>query len=134
MDMPRTEQKKENEMIELLLPYPPSGNHMWKHSGGRHYLTESALRYYSLVRSIVREQAKVINLDIDLDVICVLHPPDKRRRDLDNAWKVIGDAITKAGVWQDDKFIRRLTLEWAEVRGGGMAMISIQSRGEKNVS
>jgi crossover junction endodeoxyribonuclease RusA len=121
-------------MIELLLPYPPSGNHMWKHAGGKHYLTEEARRYYSLVRSIVMTQAKVVNLDIELEVTCVLHPPDKRRRDLDNAWKVIADAITKAGVWQDDKLIRRLTLEWAEVRGGGMAMVSVAQHGAKCVT
>lgn len=112
-------------MIEITLPYPPSGNHMWKHAKGRHYLTDKAVNYYRNVALLVRQQAKVINIDFEIVVTCVLYPPDKRRRDLDNAWKVIADSLTKAGVWQDDKLIRRLTLEWAAVQPGGAAQIAI---------
>lgn len=121
-------------MIEITLPYPPSGNHMWKHAKGRHYLTDKALNYYQNVHVLVRQQSKVVNIDFDMDVTCVLFPPDRRRRDLDNAWKVIADSLTKAGVWQDDKLIRRLTLEWAEVHTGGMARISITQRDAESVT
>lgn len=107
---------------------------MWKHAGGKHYLTKQANQYYSHVRGVVALQAKVVNINCDIEVRCVLNPPDKRRRDLDNAWKVIADSLTKAGVWQDDKFIRKLTLEWGEVRPGGTVAITVAPRDAESVT
>jgi crossover junction endodeoxyribonuclease RusA len=107
---------------------------MWKHAGGRHYLTQVASDYYSVIKQAVREQGKMVNLDMPLQVQCWLFPPDRRRRDMDNAWKVIADSITKAGVWQDDSQIRKLTLEWGGVHKGGMIRVLIQPHVEKTVS
>ena len=45
-----------------------------------------------------------------LGVRAELYPPDKRKRDMDNAWKVISDACTRARVWIDDNQIDQLTL------------------------
>jgi crossover junction endodeoxyribonuclease RusA len=107
---------------------------MWKHAGGRHYLTQKASDYYGQVKQAVFSQAKVVNLDMDLEVTCLLNPPDRRQRDLDNAWKVISDSLTRAMVWQDDKQIRRLTLEWDQVYKGGMVRVHIAQRGEESVT
>lgn len=121
--------------MELNLPYPPSGNHMWKHAKGRHYLTTKAKDYYRNVAYIVVNEGKMVNIDYEVEVECQLFPPDKRRRDLDNAWKVIADSLTKAGVWQDDKQIRKLTLEWGSVdKAGGMATVSIHQRDAESVT
>lgn len=88
---------------------------MWKHTRqGKHYLTTVARTYYEQVRFLVISQGKVVNIDQPMQVSCVLNPPDRRGRDLDNAWKVIADSLTKANLWQDDKLIRKLTLEWVE--------------------
>lgn len=121
--------------MELNLPYPPSGNHMWKHAKGRHYLTTQAKDYYRNVAYIVVNEGKMVNIDYEVEVECQLFPPDRRRRDLDNAWKVIADSLTKAGVWQDDKQIRKLTLEWGSVdKAGGMATVSIHQRDAESVT
>lgn len=122
-------------MITLTLPYPPSGNHMWKHTRqGRHYLTDKARAYYELVRAAVLQQGRMVNIDQPIQVECVLYPPDKRRRDMDNAWKVIGDSLTKANLWQDDHLIRKLTLEWQTPVKGGWVFIIISQRDENLVT
>lgn len=107
---------------------------MYRHSGGKHYLTATAKGYYHEVAWRVREQGKVVNLDMPLKVHCELFPPDRRKRDMDNAWKVVADSLTKAGVWQDDSLIKSLTLEWGEVHKGGLIRVLIQPHVEKTVS
>ena len=109
---------------------------MWKHAkGNAHYLTEQANRYYQLVRQVVMTDCQWFNLDFPLEVRCVLCPPDNKRRDLENAWKVISDGITKAGVWQDDSLIKKLTLEWGEVdRYRGHVRVHIAQRDAESVT
>lgn len=114
-------------LVELRLPYPPSGNHMWKHAGGnKHYLTDKARAYYSAVAWQVAAGGKALGLDCPLVVQCELSAPDKRKRDLENAWKVISDAITKAGVWSDDSKVRKLTIEWKNECKGGNVVVRIR--------
>ena len=113
-------------MIELNIPYPPSGNHMWKHTrNGHHYLTDKARAYYEQVAYLVRGQIPEMCMTERLEVTCSLCPPDKRRRDMDNAWKVISDSLTKANVWADDSQIRKLTIQWLEPKTGGAVHVAI---------
>lgn len=117
-------------MISIKLPYPPSGNHMWKHTkSGHHYLTDVARMYYATVRELVISQGKWVNIDHEIQVVCHLSPPDRRRRDLDNAWKVISDSLTKANLWQDDKLIRKLTLVWDQPTEGGSIVVAVYPLG-----
>ena len=44
--------------------------------------------------------------------------PDRRRRDIDNIFKAVGDGLTHAGVWEDDSQIVDLRLYWADTLGG----------------
>jgi crossover junction endodeoxyribonuclease RusA len=53
------------------------------------------------------------------------HVPDRRKRDLDNLWKVLGDALTKAGVWKDDSQIWELHLKRGPVFAGGKVEVVI---------
>ena len=114
-----------NNQIHLVLPYPPSGNHLWKHTAnGKHYINQKAKDYYYDVAHLIRTQGKMIQIDQPMVVYCRLHAPDKRRRDLDNAWKVVSDALTKGNLWQDDNLIRKLTLEWCEpVKAGSVHVL-----------
>lgn len=117
-------------MIMISLPYPPSGNHMWKHTTkGKHYLTTKARDYYADVGMATYHQQAVIGIDQPMRVQCLLYPPDKRRRDMDNAWKVIADSLTKSGVWVDDSLIRSLLIEWMDPVKGGKVVISIAPHG-----
>lgn len=53
--------------------------------------------------------------------------PDKRHRDAGNADKGIMDALTKAGIIEDDsnRYVRRLTFEWCE--DGPACVVVVQS-------
>jgi Holliday junction resolvase RusA-like endonuclease len=39
-------------------------------------------------------------------------PPDARRRDIDNYNKALFDALTHAGIWEDDSQVQRMLVEW----------------------
>lgn len=106
---------------------------MWKHAKGKHYLVAEAKNYYADVFMVVREQGAHIETEEQLRIHVQLYPPDRRRRDMDNAWKVIGDALTKAGVWQDDSQIRSKLIEWREPVKGGKVFISIERFGENSL-
>lgn len=112
--------------MNFEIPYPTvTGNHVWKHSGRKHYLTTKALDYYADVQMAVMAQGAHIAIDEPIRVQCLLYAPDRKRRDMDNAWKVIGDALTKASVWADDSLIRSLLIEWMPPIKNGKVLISI---------
>ena len=112
--------------MNIVLPYPTvTGNHMWKHAKGKHYLVKEAKDYFADVMMAVQMQGAHLNTDQALRLQVLLYPPDNRRRDMDNAWKVIGDAMTKAGVWQDDSQIRAKLIEWQSPVKGGRVLINL---------
>ena len=103
-------------MIRLALPYPPSGNRYWRHCviGGRPrvHVTHEARKYRDEVAKAVQAQVRDLLLSAKLPmpgrlaVRVVAHPPDRRRRDIaDNLFKVLGDALEKAGVYENDSQI-----------------------------
>lgn len=113
--------------MNLIIPYPTtSGNHLWKHTNtGKHYITNKARDYFADVKMAVMAQGAHLNTDRPLRLQVLLYPPDRKRRDMDNAWKVIGDALTKAGVWKDDHQIRAKLIEWMEPTKGGKVLVSL---------
>lgn len=55
-------------------------------------------------------------------------PPDRRRRDLDNALKAALDALTHAGVWEDDSQIDELTIIRGDAVGRDYARLEVSIR------
>ncbi|MFK8827299.1 RusA family crossover junction endodeoxyribonuclease, partial [Citrobacter freundii] len=55
----------------------------------------------------------------------ILYPPDARRRDIDNYNKALFDALTHAGVWEDDSQIKRMLVEWGPIVPKGKVEITI---------
>ena len=55
----------------------------------------------------------------------LLFPPDARRRDIDNYNKALFDALTHAGIWEDDSQVQRMLVEWGPKVQGGRVEISI---------
>jgi crossover junction endodeoxyribonuclease RusA len=60
------------------------------------------------------------------------HPPDRRRRDLDNAMKALLDALGHGGVYEDDGQIDRLEIERGTVVPGGKVVVRITSMEAKD--
>ena len=52
-------------------------------------------------------------------VLMVFSPPDRRERDLDNLSKATFDALTKAGVWADDRQVKFRIDTFADVARPG---------------
>jgi Holliday junction resolvase RusA-like endonuclease len=73
---------------------------------GRHYRDEviTQVRYSptALVNGCIREKVAVR---------VSLHRGDRRSYDIDNHFKAIGDALTHAGFWEDDRLVEWLLIE-----------------------
>ena len=121
--------------MELKLPWPPSGNHMYLNATrrtktGKKYmgriLTQMARDYYQEVFEIVRK-AQIKSFG-KLRVLLTLnfYPPDRRVRDTDNAMKATKDSLTKAGVWHDDSQAKKGNWEWFDPVPGGYVLVKIE--------
>ena len=121
-------------MLELTLPYPPSVNHMYRHSRRGVFLTPEVKQYRSLVRLMLRG-AKVEPVAGDVVLEIYLHPPDRRKRDCDNAIKQVQDAlqaekhrgivVSRHHAFEDDSQVKRLIVEKREPVPGGKIIVRI---------
>ena len=111
-------------MIELNLPYPPSVNSYWGFSGSRRFLTKKA-NDFKLIVNLASKRARFGADKVGIEV--VLHAPDRRRRDLDNSTKSLGDALQQAGVFDDDSQIDEWKISRGSVIKGGCCVVRIRS-------
>lgn len=95
----------------LHLPFPPSANAYWRWGKGRMHRTKRAKDYIETVRL----HAWGIQIggawQGDLSVSVEFFPPASQRGpvpDLDNLFKVLFDAMTQAGFWEDDNQVKHL--------------------------
>ena len=66
-------------------------------------------------------------LEGPLVVEVLVHPPDRRRRDMDNVQKALLDAMQHGGANADDSQIVRLSIERGEPVDGGRTTVRIGS-------
>ncbi len=101
-------------MITICLPYPSSA--LSPNSRGGWY-TSAAFRREARQTGFVQAQETAVDLSgKPLEAIVTFHPPDRKRRDLDNAYsmcKPYQDGIFQA-INADDCQLRRVTLSWGE--------------------
>jgi Holliday junction resolvase RusA-like endonuclease len=120
--------------MELILPFPPTtGNHQYGVTRrGRRYTLPAVERYRAAVR-LTFLGARLTRIGGPVCVSLHLNPPDARRRDGDNAEKVIFDALVRAGCIDDDSCIRTHTTTWLEPMRGGRVMVEITALGNEEV-
>ena len=114
-------------MIELLLPFPPSTNTVWRNVKGRTLLSRKGREFRKTVGRMVGEQHQGKPLESRLAVTVTLFPPDRRKRDIDNyGGKALLDALTHAQLWVDDEQIDQLTIIRDERIKGGACRVEIK--------
>lgn len=114
-----------NRGIELTLPFPPSANQIWRRVGRRTLLSRKARLFRQrvlLILAPLRIQPVQGSLLVEIDI----HPPDRRKRDLDNLPKAILDAIQHARVYEDDCRVDKLIVTRCTLVKGGKAVVRIR--------
>ncbi len=117
-------------MTTITLPWPPSVNHCWRTWRGRMLLSRQGRAYRDAVVGILRA-ARIKPLAGPLAVHVELYPPDRRRRDADNALKAISDSLQHGGAFYDDSQIVWMLVEKAEIVPGGKVIVRIAERNRK---
>ena len=114
-------------VIELELPYPPSANHLYRRVGSRMLISREGRRYRERVCAILAA-AGVRRFDGPIRLQIEIYPPDRRRRDVDNAQKAILDSLQHGGLYRDDSQVAKLEVERRGVVRGGRLLLRIESK------
>jgi crossover junction endodeoxyribonuclease RusA len=87
--------------MDLELPFPPSVNHLWRRVGHRTLLSRGGRTFRRAVQAALAARG-VRPIAGRLAVTIDVHPPDRRRRDIDNVQKALLDALAHGGADADD--------------------------------
>ena len=117
-------------MIDLTLPFPPAVNNITAVVRNRKITSKRGRQYRKEAIEAICQQYSGEVLSGRLDVRIVLFPPCRRKRDIDNYSKAILDAITAAGIWEDDEQVDYITIIRGEVAKGGGCQVTITAYGE----
>ena len=114
----------------IHLPFPPSTNTYWRHimvrGSPRTVLSAKGRIYRKQVHHVLAEDHRGLErLTGPLRVTMELHPPDKRRRDLDNYSKAVWDAL-EGIVYEDDSQIREAHFYWRDPCESGRVIIHLE--------
>lgn len=128
-------------MIEITLPYPPSVNNykrvgrLSKTMSGKMYQqrvnSDATKRFYYEVWVAVNayiaqnREFQPFPATIPIELIVGMHPPDKRRRDVDNILKCLLDSLQHCGLIKDDSQITRLVVEKKHIIANGLITVRI---------
>lgn len=116
--------------VILYLPWPPTVNSYYGSTQrGIKYVTKAGRLFREHVEKEIHEQALAINLDCRLCCEIILHPPDKRVRDLDNYMKALLDACSIARLWEDDKLIDQLFIYRGQPTRKGLVRMKLDEAG-----
>ena len=111
--------------IVSVLPLPPSTNRYYRSVGAKVLISREGREYRSLVvAACMIGRVKIANgrLAVTID----FHPPDLRRRDVDNLQKPLLDAMQHGGLYSDDSQIDDLRIVRRGIVPGGMVRVKIQ--------
>lgn len=100
--------------FSALLPFPPSVNNLFLNvsRGGR----VKTAKYRAWEKEAdAHKPAGIVKLRGDVVAVYTFGRPDRRRRDVANLEKAVGDTLTRWGVLEDDCQIVDIRLRWGGV-------------------
>ena len=104
-------------MVELLLPYPPSANHLWTRT--RKGMRKSTKYVTWLLEAGWRAKAqRPGSVKGPYKLSIQVTRPDKRRRDIDNTIKPISDLLASVGIIRDDCDCEMVSARWVTTGEG----------------
>lgn len=119
-------------MLVLNLPLPPSVNSYRTIFRGRMGISKAGRLFKEQVSDYVAEY-KVPKLgSVRLEMSVTLYPRDRRKQDIDNRIKALWDALTDAGVFDDDEQIDVLMVQRGEIKKGGGCLVLIDTLDAKH--
>lgn len=97
------------DCLSLTLPWPPSDNRYYMVGTGKRIISKQGREFRENVRTefiiklpgLYNKPAAFLKTE-RLAVVVWCKMPDKRKRDITNLWKAIGDALQYAKVIEDD--------------------------------
>ena len=93
----------------MTIPYPPSINKYWLlNRNGSRRLSADAVDFRNSVIAEFYKFSWRNQLTGKCTVVIDEYPKNRIRRDIDNVIKPILDALTHAGVWEDDEQVYKL--------------------------
>jgi crossover junction endodeoxyribonuclease RusA len=120
---------------EIELPFPPSLNTYRAAVRGRLITTKRGREYATkAMEAIMDQHFDYKQLSGRLDVTLILHPPCKRRRDIDNYCKAPLDALTKTVFWLDDEQVDHLHVIRGEKVKGGKLIVKVDLIKESKIT
>lgn len=119
--------------MELVLPWPPSLNRIWRAVNSRILLSADARAYHKQVHNAlvglpVKPLAGRLHFRMDL------FPPHKlagKVWDLGNREKIVADALTKQRIWLDDSQVDEQHIVRGpaiDIHPNGLAVVTISWR------
>lgn len=95
------------------LPYPPSTNALWRYTKRGVYRTAKYVKYISDCKVLHMHPGPPLDAPVRMEILA--HPPDKRKRDLDNLSKCLCDLAIHLRLIEDDHWIHELYMKWERV-------------------
>lgn len=124
----RLEEQKKEIAADVLLPYPPSVNRLWRVSKSRvHKSPQYQAWLISAGNSLNGQCRRSISGEYNIHILACA--PDRRKRDLGNIEKALSDLLVKHGVVDDDHLCQKQTIEWATNLPSGSVRILIERHG-----
>lgn len=117
-------------ILELYTSYPPTVNNYYAKTTRGVYISAKGRAFRdTLLKDVLEQVGTMKPISCRIRVEMVVWPPDKRRRDLDNLKKSLFDAMTHAGIWEDDSLIDQDFTYRGEVVLGGRVYIKVTEAG-----
>jgi len=101
--------------FEVLLPWPPTVNRIWRRSGNRMHRSVTYEAWRQEAAEALRRVSPPKSIPGSVSVELRLYGPSRRSYDIDNRAKAVLDLLEAEGVVEDDSQVDRLLLRRGKV-------------------